>query len=180
MEELREPHKAAQRRTSRSKRGSGGRRDSKSSDTSRKSRATVKKEGDPNDGGLDTKQKRELDLWKNRQAAARCRQKQKEKTDELQAHARQLAAENAMLKESATTLKSQLLDLKTEGLKHTDCDCDGIRRFLIQGLDTLPPSSLTDDFEPNMLVPVGFDLDRAFRQQSCQLGKVDDEYEEAI
>lgn len=94
-----------------------------------------------NDSSADTKGarlwKREVDLMKNRQAAARCRRRQKGHTEELSEHARGLAATNTYLKDSAALLKATLLDLKSECLKHTECDCHNIRRYLVLDVDRI-------------------------------------------
>lgn len=73
----------------------------------------------------------------NRQAAARCRLRQEEKTNGLQEHARELVTTQTYLKDSAALPKATLLDLKSDCLKHAECDCNNIRQYLVQSVDRI-------------------------------------------
>lgn len=110
--------------------------------TTRKARkgykATTKEEEDDTDGEI----KRERFLERNRVAASKCRMKKKEWTSDLESQARDLAAANAQLHAHALSLKEEVLFLKSECLKHTDCGCDRIRQYLDRSIAGMNPSGV--------------------------------------
>lgn len=83
-------------------------------------------------GRGDETQKRTRFLERNRVAASKCRQKKKEWTNNIEARARDLQNEKNQLAIIVGSLKEEVLWLKGELLKHTDCGCDRIRQYLDQ------------------------------------------------
>lgn len=67
---------------------------------------------------------------KNRLAASKCREKSKKYVDELRDKERELAAQRASLSAHAAVLKEEVLYLKNEVLRHGDCNCDFIQKYL--------------------------------------------------
>ncbi|KAJ8131726.1 hypothetical protein O1611_g1899 [Lasiodiplodia mahajangana] len=67
---------------------------------------------------------------RNRLAAARCRKKAKRGVDELQQRERDLLRENKMLSAEAGLLREEILQLKYEILRHSECDNDCIRQYI--------------------------------------------------
>lgn len=148
-----QPQEAPPAASTRSKRGSSSRKpkdkketqdqlQEKSKKTTRKARKGYKattKEEEENDS--DGEMKRERFLERNRVAASKCRQKKKHWTNGLEAHARELAAANAQLNAHALSLKEEVLYLKSECLKHTDCDCSRIREYLDRSIAGMNPSN---------------------------------------
>jgi len=86
-------------------------------------------------------QKREKFLERNRIAASKCRQKKKEWTNNLEQRARELTQERATLTSYVASLKDELLYLKGECLKHTDCNCVDIRRYLTSAVAHMTTTS---------------------------------------
>ncbi|KAF2972121.1 hypothetical protein GQX73_g1421 [Xylaria multiplex] len=77
--------------------------------------------------GGPTSQKKRI---RNRLAAAKCRRKAKRGVDELQQKERDLLRENKMLSAQAGLLREEVLLLKTEILRHNECDNDYIRQYI--------------------------------------------------
>ena len=69
-------------------------------------------------------------LERNRVAASKCRQKKKEWTQNLESRARDLQKHNSSLRMMVDSLRDEILFLKGELLKHTNCDCEQIQVFL--------------------------------------------------
>ncbi|KAI1313726.1 hypothetical protein F5Y03DRAFT_390025 [Xylaria venustula] len=67
---------------------------------------------------------------RNRLAAAKCRKKAKRGVDELQQRERDLLRENKMLSAQAGLLREEVLQLKTEILRHNKCDNDFISQYI--------------------------------------------------
>ena len=95
---------------------------------SRKGRRSTKAAS--NAGEPEEDVKRERFLERNRVAASKCRQKKKEWTESLEDDERQQKALNSYLTRYVTQLKEELLFLKSECLKHSDCDCVAIREHM--------------------------------------------------
>lgn len=114
--------------------------DSKAPKTTRKARkgykATTKEEEEDSEGEA----KREKFLERNRVAASKCRMKKKEWTTDLEARARELQNENTRLHSFALQLRDEVLTLKGECLKHTDCNCARIRDYLDRSIAGMNPS----------------------------------------
>lgn len=95
--------------------------------------------------------KREKFLERNRVAASKCRQKKKEWTTNLESRARELTTERAHLTAYVASLKDELLFLKGECLKHTNCGCARIREYLSHTVAVMAPTSPTLYTTDNML-----------------------------
>ncbi|KAI9830456.1 MAG: hypothetical protein M1826_004693 [Phylliscum demangeonii] len=95
--------------------------------------------GAPAPEPADDERKRHKFLERNRVAASKCRQKKKQWTNNLEAHARMLQTNRIRLSAMASSLKEEVLWLKGEMLKHTTCDCARIRQYLDQEVDNLVP-----------------------------------------
>ncbi|KAL6721824.1 hypothetical protein ACLMJK_000929 [Lecanora helva] len=89
--------------------------------------------------------KRSKFLERNRVAASKCRQKKKEWTQNLENRARELQKNNNLLRLNVESLRQEILFLKSEMLKHSNCDCEGIQSFIKAGgsgfLDTVEDSA---------------------------------------
>ena len=72
-------------------------------------------------------------LERNRVAASKCRQKKKEWTNNLENRARGLQKENTSLHHLLDSCKEEVLFLKGEMLKHSNCGCSEIQDYLQQG-----------------------------------------------
>lgn len=64
---------------------------------------------------------RESHLEKNRVATHKCRQRKKEYTNELERRAREYTVKNKALRGNAVMLREELLELKSEMLRHAGC-----------------------------------------------------------
>ncbi|KAI1471872.1 uncharacterized protein F4812DRAFT_197056 [Daldinia caldariorum] len=79
-------------------------------------------------GGFQKVQK----LEKNRVAASKCREKKKRETENLQTRAKTLTAERKALKFMADALREEVIELRTEILKHGMCDCQVIQKYITE------------------------------------------------
>ncbi|KAI8576195.1 hypothetical protein K450DRAFT_302928 [Umbelopsis ramanniana AG] len=73
------------------------------------------------DGGGDDTEKRKNFLERNRQAALKCRQRKKQWLAELQNKVEYLSSDNEKLQTQATSLREEIINLKTLLLAHKDC-----------------------------------------------------------
>ncbi|KAF2767711.1 hypothetical protein EJ03DRAFT_375866 [Teratosphaeria nubilosa] len=84
-------------------------------------------------GSPEVEDKKERYREKNRQAAAKCRQKKKENTDDLESKHRTLSAQNSFLRNEVRQLRDQLVELRLQALPHHDsdprCKCTGLHHF---------------------------------------------------
>lgn len=85
--------------------------------------------------------KRQLHLKRNRKAAERCREKRRRHEEELQSLVHALEMNNAKLRSDATSLQNEMIGLKTECLKHFECNCSGIRNYLVDNAKTSASAS---------------------------------------
>jgi hypothetical protein len=85
--------------------------------------------------------KRERFLARNREAASKCRQKKKEWAQDLEQKARDLSSQKQMLITYLAMLKNELLMLKCKCLEHSDCGCEGIRDYIKNTVNTMPPTN---------------------------------------
>ncbi|KAL9007612.1 MAG: hypothetical protein Q9173_007160 [Seirophora scorigena] len=69
-------------------------------------------------------------LERNRVAASKCRQKKKEWTQNLEARARELQKENRSVRAMLDSLRDEMLFLKGEMLKHSNCRCEHIQGWV--------------------------------------------------
>ena len=107
----------------------------------RKARRTSKASTDAQLDNFEDDEKREQFLARNREAASKCRQKKKEWTQDLEQKARDLSSQKQMLTTYLAMLKNELLMLKCKCLEHSDCGCDGIRDYLKNTVNTMPPAN---------------------------------------
>ncbi|KAK1148058.1 hypothetical protein N8T08_010693 [Aspergillus melleus] len=85
-----------------------------------------------NNASKEKKEKREKFLERNRMAASKCRQKKRQNTNRLQGQF-QVAAENkARLEAEVAQLHGEVLYLKDEILRHSQCDDQAIKTYLQQ------------------------------------------------
>jgi len=91
--------------------------------------------------------KRAKFLERNRQAAAKCRTKKKEWTNNLEAAARQASQQTRELHAILQELRDELLDCKTKLMDHQGCDCHPIQEYIAteqsKGMDYFSGSSTT-------------------------------------
>ena len=81
-------------------------------------------------GGSDTQTRnRERFLERNRVAAAKCRQRKKEWTGNLEAKARDLGKQNALLQHIVDTQRGEIMALKGAVLEHAQCGSLDIEKF---------------------------------------------------
>jgi hypothetical protein len=73
-----------------------------------------------------TRQHRE----RNRIAARKCRQKAKRSISELQERERELSQQNRMLVDHASSLREEILYLKNEILRHSECNSSIIQDYI--------------------------------------------------
>ncbi|KAI4288477.1 MAG: hypothetical protein L6R35_002260 [Caloplaca aegaea] len=69
-------------------------------------------------------------LERNRVAASKCRQKKKEWTQNLESRARELQKENRSVRIMLDSLRDEMLFLKGEMLKHSNCSCEHIQGWV--------------------------------------------------
>ncbi|KAI8626065.1 hypothetical protein F5Y19DRAFT_231392 [Xylariaceae sp. FL1651] len=67
---------------------------------------------------------------RNRLAAVKCRKKAKRGLDELQQRERDLLRENKLLNAQACALRNEVIELKTEILRHSKCDNEVIQKYI--------------------------------------------------
>lgn len=86
---------------------------------------------------MDDEEKRRNFLERNRQAALKCRQRKKQWLANLQSRVEFLTNDNDQLQATATSLREEVIGLKTLLLAHKDCPVAQTNGVI--GLDTLPP-----------------------------------------
>lgn len=74
--------------------------------------------------------KRSKFLERNRVAASKCRQKKKEWTQNLENRARELQKNNNQIRLVVDSCRQEVLFLKGELLKHSECECESIQAFI--------------------------------------------------
>ena len=92
-------------------------------------------------------QKRSKFLERNRIAASKCRVKKKEWTGNLEARARDLQNEKNQLALIVGSLRDEVVWLKGELLKHTNCGCIKIRQYLNQEVANLAGQPVPSPFQ---------------------------------
>lgn len=137
--------------------------------------------------------KRSKFLERNRVAASKCRQKKKEWTQNLETRARELQKNNNMLRMDVESLRQEVLFLKTEMLKHSNCGCSQIQDFMKSsaGSGSFLQSPNNDGYPERGQSPVesmpgsagsrrrsspsDFDEDRSSTAETSKVSIVDDE-----
>lgn len=66
----------------------------------------------------------------NRVAATKCRKKARKNVAKLQEREKTLVQENRMLHAWADSLRNEVLNLKTEILRHGNCESDAIKAYI--------------------------------------------------
>ena len=89
--------------------------------------------------------KRSKFLERNRVAASKCRQKKKEWTQNLENRARELQKDNNQLRMIMDSCRQEILFLKGEVLKHSQCDCEAIQNFIKSGTNDFTDLDNMDD-----------------------------------
>ncbi|KAF2723651.1 hypothetical protein K431DRAFT_301552 [Polychaeton citri CBS 116435] len=90
---------------------------------------TSQSDGRAGANGLGTDEKKEKYREKNRAAAAKCRAKKKESTDNLEDVHRAFSARSKLLRREEQQLREELLQLKSKALQHTHCSCGQIHQY---------------------------------------------------
>ncbi|OQD86519.1 hypothetical protein PENANT_c007G02224 [Penicillium antarcticum] len=96
--------------------------------------ASLSPELDLDDGGPMDSAKRAKFLERNRLAASKCRQKKKEHTQQLEFHFKHQSEKHSALMTEIARLRSEVLGLKNEVLKHSQCGDEPIKMHLAQML----------------------------------------------
>ena len=89
--------------------------------------------------------KRSKFLERNRVAASKCRQKKKEWTQNLENRARELQKNNAQLRMVVDSCRQEILFLKGELLKHSQCECESIQTFIKSGTNIVADQKYEED-----------------------------------
>ncbi|RYP46797.1 hypothetical protein DL768_007039 [Monosporascus sp. mg162] len=76
---------------------------------------------------------------RNRIAAHKCRQKNRQNVEELQQQERELAQQNKYLNAHLNHLKDEVLVLRNEILNHGNCDCELIQNYIAETAKNLRP-----------------------------------------
>lgn len=95
---------------------------------SKASQSTSPLDGDLGVGG----NQRTTKLKKNRVAASKSREKKKRGIVKLQERERRLAAERDVLRFTATALRTEVVELKNEVLRHGMCECSVIQKYITE------------------------------------------------
>ncbi|KAJ6033274.1 uncharacterized protein N7446_008435 [Penicillium canescens] len=113
--------------------------------------ASLSPELDLDDGGPMDSAKRTKFLERNRLAASKCRQKKKEHTQQLEFRYKHQSEKHQSLMTEIARLRSEVLGLKNEVLKHSQCGDEPIKMHLAQML-----KKITDvDSQPSAVAAVG-------------------------
>lgn len=99
--------------------------------------------------------KRSKFLERNRVAASKCRQKKKEWTQNLENRARKLQKDNNQLRMVVESCRQEVLFLKGESLKHSQCECESIQTFIKSGVNNIVDHKQEDDLYKREISPIG-------------------------
>lgn len=99
--------------------------------------------------------KRSKFLERNRVAASKCRQKKKEWTQNLENRARELQKNNNQLRMVVDSCRQEVLFLKGELLKHSQCDCESIQTFIKSGANNFADHKQEEDLYKREISPIG-------------------------
>lgn len=112
--------------------------------------------------------KRSKFLERNRVAASKCRQKKKEWTQNLENRARELQKNNNQLRMVVNSCRQEVLFLKGELLKHSECECESIQTFIKSGANNFADHKQEEDLYKREISPIE-------SMPSSRLGSVDAE-----
>ncbi|PYI04593.1 hypothetical protein BO78DRAFT_408988 [Aspergillus sclerotiicarbonarius CBS 121057] len=108
-------------------------RPSEDGSTSKRRRTNAAKSSSPTPDGQEAERlKREKFLERNRVAASKCRLKKKQHTEELQNRHKELVQQKGELNSEVDRLRGQVLSLKNEMLRHSQCGDEAITVHLSQ------------------------------------------------
>lgn len=99
--------------------------------------------------------KRSKFLERNRVAASKCRQKKKEWTQNLENRARELQKNNHQLRMVLDSCRQEVLFLKGELLKHSQCECESIQAFIKSGANNFADHKQEEDLFKREISPIG-------------------------
>lgn len=99
--------------------------------------------------------KRSKFLERNRVAASKCRQKKKEWTQNLENRARELQKNNSQLRMVVDSCRQEVLFLKGELLKHSQCECEPIQAFIKSGANNSADHNQEEDPFKREISPIG-------------------------
>lgn len=99
--------------------------------------------------------KRSKFLERNRVAASKCRQKKKEWTQNLENRARELQKNNNQLRMVVDSCRQEILFLKGELLKHSQCECESIQTFIKSGANNFAEHKQEEDLFTREISPIG-------------------------
>ncbi|KAF6222235.1 hypothetical protein HO133_001321 [Letharia lupina] len=99
--------------------------------------------------------KRSKFLERNRVAASKCRQKKKEWTQNLENRARDLQKNNTQLRLVVDSCRQEVLFLRGELLKHSQCDCESIQTYIKSGANNFADHKQEDDLFNREISPIG-------------------------
>ena len=99
--------------------------------------------------------KRSKFLERNRVAASKCRQKKKEWTQNLEDRARELQKNNSQLRMVVESCRQEVLFLKGELLKHSQCECEPIQTFIKSGANNFADHKQEEDLFKREISPIG-------------------------
>ena len=98
--------------------------------------------------------KRSKFLERNRVAASKCRQKKKEWTQNLESRARELQKDNSQLRMIVESYRQEVLFLKGELLKHSQCECESIQAFIKSGINNFATQKSEEDLFKSETSPI--------------------------
>lgn len=98
--------------------------------------------------------KRSKFLERNRVAASKCRQKKKEWTQNLENRARELQKNNNQLRMVLDSCRQEVLFLKGELLKHSQCECESIQTFIKSGVSNFVDPEQEEDLFKRETSPI--------------------------
>ena len=110
--------------------------------------------------------KRSKFLERNRVAASKCRQKKKEWTQNLENRARELQKDNNQIRMVVDSCREEVLFLKAELLKHSQCDCESIQTFIKSGANNFADHKHDEDLFKRETSPIE-------SMPSSRLGSID-------
>lgn len=123
--------------------------------TTRRRRRRVQQPTSPPSPG--TYDKRTKFLERNRVAAAKCRLKKKAWSEQLEERARELHASKNSLRALTTSLREEVLYLKSEMVKHGRCEDDEVKRYMHDALGDIARERREKDVESRQLSVVSAD-----------------------
>ncbi|KAH6883966.1 hypothetical protein B0T10DRAFT_410684 [Thelonectria olida] len=117
-------------------------------------------------------------LERNRIAATKCRMRKRSEASALAAREQEMEERNRQLSRTFDELTAEIYDLKSELLRHTDCNCVLIQKYIaheamksVRGLTPCPSPS-----QPNMMPFVGYQSGSNGSRASVSVASETDSY----